>query len=43
MKTFLDYLAEAEGKDRGPEEQAELETPEKTMHDHHSAASGQQQ
>jgi len=40
MKTFLDYLAEAEGKDRSPEEQAELETPEKDMHDHHSAVQG---
>ena len=40
MKTFLYYLAEAEGKDLSPDEQAKPETPEKDMHDHHSAVQG---
>ena len=37
MKTFLDYLAEAEGKDLSPDDQAKPETPEKTMHPDHEA------
>jgi len=38
MKTFLDYLAEAEGQlDHAPEEHAEPKTDEKTMHPDHEA------
>ena len=38
MKTFLEYLAEAEGQqDLGPEEQSQQETSEKHMHPDHDA------
>ena len=37
MKTFLDYLAEAEGKDLSPDEQAAPETEEKSLHPDHEA------
>jgi hypothetical protein len=37
MKTFLQYLAEAEGKDLSPEEQSEKEGSETEMHPDHEA------
>jgi hypothetical protein len=37
MKTFLEYLAEAEQVDLSPEEQSEKEGSEKTIHPDHDA------